>query len=379
MQIDSLELQNFRNYENLSLRLCRGSNILYGENAQGKTNLLEAIFMACTAKSYRFTKDRDLIRFGEEEAHIKLILRKGSAPYRIDMHLKRNQSKGIAIDEIPIRRASELFGIANIVCFSPEDLSLIKDGPVVRRRFLDLELCQLNRGYLQELGRYGRILNQRNRLLRDIPFKVGLLDTLSVWDEQLLSSGIALIEIRSAFMKRLSPIISEIHGRLSGGREKIEVDYEPNVKAENFRKKLSLLRESELKQHLSLAGPHRDDISFRIDGRDIRKFGSQGQQRTAALALKLSEIELVREMIDDTPILLLDDVLSELDSARQNYLLKILKDTQNIISCTGLDDFLSKRFPIDQLYQVEGGKIRELPRSDTKVCSGYRFSDTIKG
>jgi len=329
MQIDSLELQNFRNYENLSLRLCRGSNILYGENAQGKTNLLEAIFMACTAKSYRFTKDRDLIRFGEEEAHIKLILRKGSAPYRIDMHLKRNQSKGIAIDEIPIRRASELFGIANIVCFSPEDLSLIKDGPVVRRRFLDLELCQLNRGYLQELGRYGRILNQRNRLLRDIPFKAGLLDTLSVWDEQLLSSGTALIEIRSAFMKRLSPIISEIHGRLSGGREKIEVDYEPNVKAENFRKKLSLLRESELKQHLSLAGPHRDDISFRIDGRDIRKFGSQGQQRTAALALKLSEIELVREMIDDTPILLLDDVLSELDSARQNYLLKILKDTLN--------------------------------------------------
>ncbi len=179
MIIEAIELQDYRNYDSLSLRLNPGTNIFYGDNAQGKTNLLEAVFMASTSKSYRMSRDRDLIRFGAEEAHIKMTVRKRGVPYRIDLHLKKIKTKGIAIDEVPIRKASELFGIANVVCFSPEDLSLIKDGPAMRRRFLDLELCQLDRLYLHDLTCYNRVLNQRNRLLRDILYKPSLQDTLS--------------------------------------------------------------------------------------------------------------------------------------------------------------------------------------------------------
>lgn len=360
MIIESIELKNYRNYDALSLRLSSGTNILYGDNAQGKTNLLESVFMASTSKSYRMSRDRELIRFGEEEAHIKMTVRKKGVPYRIDLHLKKNKTKGIAIDEVPIRKASELFGIANVICFSPEDLSLIKDGPAMRRRFMDLELCQLNKLYLHDLGRYNKILNQRNKLLKDISFKPSLLDTLSVWDEELIEYGRRVISVREDFIKRLSALTEPLHEKLSGGRERLLLSYEKNVSVEDFQKKLSELRDSELRQHISLVGPHRDDIRFSIDGKDVRKFGSQGQQRTAALSLKLSEIELVREIIDDHPILLLDDVLSELDSKRQNYLLKTLKDTQNIITCTGLEDFIENRFPIDALFHIEEGRAERV-------------------
>ena len=357
MIIEAIELQDYRNYDSLSLRLNPGTNIFYGDNAQGKTNLLEAVFMASTSKSYRMSRDRDLIRFGAEEAHIKMTVRKRGVPYRIDLHLKKNKTKGIAIDEVPIRKASELFGIANVVCFSPEDLSLIKDGPAMRRRFLDLELCQLDRLYLHDLTCYNRVLNQRNRLLRDILYKPSLQDTLSAWDKELTDYGGRIIEARARFIERLGRRTAELHSSLSGGRERLILSYEQSVSAAEFGEKLTAIRAAELRQHISLLGPHRDDIRFMINERDIRKFGSQGQQRTAALSLKLSEIELVRELLDDSPILLLDDVLSELDSKRQNYLLKILRDTQNIITCTGLDDFIENRFHIDALFRVEEGRV----------------------
>jgi DNA replication and repair protein RecF len=357
MIVESLELKNFRNYEELHIELSPGTNIFYGDNAQGKTNVLESIFLACTSKSYRIAHDRDLIRFSEEESHIKMNVRKKNIPYRIDMHLKKNKPKGIAIDEIPIHKASELFGIANVVCFSPEDLSLIKEGPALRRRFMDLELCQLSKVYLYNLTRYNKTLNQRNKLLKDIVFKPSLADTLSVWDDALVQYGQKVIELRREFLNDLSEIISKIHPELSGGTEKLEISYEANVTAEKFMDSLQRSHDQEMKQHLTLVGPHRDDIGFRINNQDIRKYGSQGQQRTAALALKLSEIELVYRRIDDHPILLLDDVLSELDSKRQTFLLNLLKDTQNIITCTGLDDFVHHRFHIDDLFHVQNGTI----------------------
>jgi DNA replication and repair protein RecF len=360
MIIDSLELKNFRNYESLRVSLSPGTNIFFGDNAQGKTNVLESIFLASTSKSYRIAKDRDLIQFGNDEAHIKMEVRKHDVPYRIDMHLKKNKSKGIAIDEVPIRKASELFGIANIVSFSPEDLGLIKDGPAVRRRFMDLELCQLDKIYLYNLTRYNRVLDQRNKLLKDIGIKPSLLDTLSVWDEELIKYGIKIIEIRNAFIEEIKEIIIDIHHHLTGGIEKLEIVYDANVKSSDFQNTLSHVKESEIRQHITLVGPHRDDLLFLIDGKDIRKFGSQGQQRTAALALKLSEIELVRKKIDDNPILLLDDVLSELDSKRQNYLLNLLSETQNIITCTGLDDFINNRFHIDELFHVVNGTVTKI-------------------
>ncbi len=360
MIIESLELKNFRNYPSLKVKLSPGTNIFFGDNAQGKTNVLESIFLASTSKSYRIARDKDLIQFGNDEAHIKMEVRKRNVPYRIDMHLKKNKSKGIAIDEIPIHKASELFGIANIVSFSPEDLGLIKEGPAVRRRFMDLELCQLDKVYLYNLARYNKTLNQRNKLLKDVKFKPSLMDTLSVWDEELIKYGSKVIEIRKEFIEELREIIIDIHHHLTGGVEKLMITYDANVSVNDFKNELLHVRESELKQQVTLTGPHRDDLLFMIDGKDIRKFGSQGQQRTAALALKLSEIELVRKKIDDDPILLLDDVLSELDSKRQNYLLNLLSDTQNIITCTGLDDFVNNRFHIDELFHVVNGTITKL-------------------
>lgn len=368
MIIDSLELKNFRNYESLKVSLSPGTNIFYGDNAQGKTNILESIFLASTSKSYRIAKDKDLIQFGNDEAHIKMEVRKHDVPYRIDMHLKKNKSKGIAIDETPIRKASELFGIANIVSFSPEDLGLIKDGPAVRRRFMDLELCQLDKIYLYNLTRYNRVLDQRNKLLKDIVIKPSLLDTLSVWDLELIKYGTKIIEIRNIFIEELKDIIIDIHHHLTGGIEKLEIVYDANVSSSDFQNTLSRMRESEIRQHITLVGPHRDDLLFLIDGKDIRKFGSQGQQRTAALALKLSEIELVRKRIDDDPILLLDDVLSELDSKRQNYLLDLLSETQNIITCTGLDDFINNRFHIDELFHVVKGIVTKI-NDKSKILS----------
>ncbi len=366
MIVESIELRDYRNYETLRLKLSPGTNIFFGDNAQGKSNLLEAIFMASTSKSYRMSQDRDLIRFGTEEAHIKMSIRRRGVPSRIDMHLKKNRSKGIAIDEIPIRRASELFGLVNVVCFSPEDLGLIKEGPALRRRFLDMELCQLDKIYLYNLSRYNRTINQRNKLLKDIALRPQLQDTLSVWDEELVTYGTKLMELRAAFIAQLGEIISPIHERLTGGREQLRISYEMHTAPENYRDTLLRLRESELKQRITLAGPHKDDIRFSVDERDIRKFGSQGQQRTAALALKLSEIEIVKKLIHDQPILLLDDVLSELDSKRQTYLLEMLDQTQNIITCTGLDDFVSNRFHIDELFRVVQGTVHRVEETSIR-------------
>lgn len=357
MIIKSIELQNYRNYGELHMELDGGTNILYGNNAQGKTNVLEAVYLCCTTKSHRGSKDREIIRFEEEESHIKLTLEKDGVPYRIDMHLKKNKPKGIAINGIPIHKASELFGIANVVFFSPEDLNIIKNGPAERRRFVDLELCQLNRLYVHSLVQYNKTVVQRNKLLKELAFRPEYESTLDVWDEQLISYGSQVIGFRKEFVDQLNEIIRDIHHSLSGKKEVLAIKYEPSVWPEEFAGALRKNREQDIRQKTTLAGPHRDDISFFVNGIDIRKFGSQGQQRTAALSLKLSEIQLVKRLVRDYPILLLDDVLSELDGDRQNHLLSSIHHIQTMITCTGLDDFVNNRFPIDKIFKVMDGTV----------------------
>ena len=348
---------NFRNYNLLNIEFDAATNIFCGDNAQGKTNILESIYLSGTTKSHRGTKDRDMIQFGHDEAHIETVVEKNGIPFQIDMHLKKNSPKGIAINKIPIRKASELFGIINIVFFSPEDLNIIKNGPAERRRFIDLELAQLDKLYLSDLSNYNRIINQRNKLLKDMYFNPGLRETLNIWDSQLVSYGSKIIEKREIFARQLSEIIGEIHSKLSGGREQIVIQYEPDVSIEDFEQKMKDSQERDIRAKITSVGPHRDDFSFLVNGIDIRKYGSQGQQRTAALSLKLSEIELVKKITKDTPVLLLDDVLSELDSNRQNYLLNSIGDIQTIITCTGLDEFINNRFEIDRVFRVENGKV----------------------
>lgn len=359
MNIRSIELKNFRNYENLEIFFDEGTNILFGDNAQGKTNILEAAYMSGTTKSHKGSRDKEMIRFGEEEAHLKTVVARGGREYQIDMHLKKNRAKGIAIDKIPIKKASELFGILNIVFFSPEDLNIIKNGPAERRRFLDSELCQLDRIYLADLTNYNKILAQRNKLLKDMIYRPGLSDTLPVWDMQLIETGKKIIRRRKQFVDELREIVSDIHYRISGGKEELFLKYDPNIDDIFFEDELSRAKEKDKKLCQTSVGPHRDDLLFSIGDVDIRKYGSQGQQRTSALSLKLSEIELVRKSISDTPVLLLDDVLSELDSSRQNYLLNNISDTQTIITCTGLDEFVRNRFTVNRVFEVIAGHVYE--------------------
>lgn len=357
MKIESLKLKNFRNYELLSLGFDKSTNIFYGDNAQGKTNILEAVYLSGTTKSHRGTKDKDMIQFGANESHIETIVEKNGIKYQIDMHLKKNSPKGIAINKIPIRKASELFGIINIVFFSPEDLNIIKNGPGERRRFIDLELSQLDKVYLNNLSNYNRIVNQRNHLLKEIDYNKGALETLDIWDMQLLQYGNKIIERRQKFIEEINKIISNIHKKLTGNREDIKIVYEPSNGALSFEQALLKNKEKDLRIKSTSVGPHRDDIAFLVSDIDIRKYGSQGQQRTAALSLKLSEIELVKQSIHDTPVLLLDDVLSELDKHRQNYLLDSIHDIQTLITCTGVDEFVNHRFSINKVFHVQSGQV----------------------
>ena len=357
MYIESLELKNYRNYQNLQLDFDKGTNIFYGDNAQGKTNILESVYLCGTTKSHRGSKDKEIIRFGEEESHIRMMIRKDELSYKIDMHLRKNKTKGVAINGLPIKKARELFGIVNLVFFSPEDLNIIKNGPGERRRFMDLELCQLDQIYLTDLAGYNHIVNQRNRLLKDLYMNPSLRETLDIWDMQMLQYGTKIIKKRKDFVRDLNQVIQDIHHNLTGGIEHLEVVYEPSTEAEDFENVLKKNRERDIRMKMTSAGPHRDDLSFVVNGIDIRKYGSQGQQRTAALSLKLSEIYLVKEKIKDTPILLLDDVLSELDNNRQTYLLDCIHDIQTLITCTGLDDFVSNQFHLNKVFRVIKGEV----------------------
>lgn len=359
MIIKSLELMNFRNYEFLDLKFSEGTNILYGDNAQGKTNVLEAIYLSATTKSHKGSKDKDIVRFDKEEAHIRTYLEKEGIEYKIDMHLRKNKSKGVAVDGQKLKKAADLLGLLNIVFFSPEDLNIIKNGPAERRRFVDMELCQLDNFYLYNLNHYNKIVNQRNKLLKDMYFNPQLKDTLNIWDSQLVSFGSKIIERRRIFVGQLNEIIYDIHKKLSGNKEELCIKYEPDVEIENFEAAIKSSQERDIKLKQTSVGPHRDDFSFMTGNIDIRRFGSQGQQRTAALSLKLSEIELVKKVAKDTPVLLLDDVLSELDSNRQNYLLNSIGNIQTIITCTGLDEFVNNRFEINKVFKVVEGTIQE--------------------
>ncbi len=363
MIIKSLELENFRNYETLSIDFDSGTNILFGDNAQGKTNILEAIFLSATTKSHKGSKDRDIIRFDAEEAHIRTYVVKDGLENRVDMHLRKNRSKGIAINGQKIKKAADLLGLLNVVFFSPEDLSIIKNGPAERRRFVDMELCQLDSFYLCNLNNYNKVVNQRNKLLKELYLNPGLRDTLSVWDSQLVSYGNKIIERRDAFVSQLNEIIYEIHQKLSGGKEALKIVYEPDIMPDDYEAKLASCQERDIRTKQTSIGPHRDDFSFMVGSVDIRKFGSQGQQRTAALSLKLSEIELVKKVTKDIPLLLLDDVLSELDSSRQNYLLNSIGDIQTIITCTGLEEFVNNRFEINKVFEVSDAVVKNVDKT----------------
>ena len=355
MILKSLELDNYRNYEHLLIEFDKGTNILTGENAQGKTNILEAIYLCSTTKSHRGNKDSEIIKFDSEESHLRTIIDKKDENVRIDMHLRSGKSKIIALNMEKLKKTSELIGILNVVLFSPEDLNIIKGGPSYRRSFIDMQICRLDSSYVFNLSNYNKIIDQRNKLLKDIYFQPALRETLFIWDSQLQSYGSQVIKRRKEFIDELNGIVKEIHYKLTGQKEFLTIKYEPDTEADKIEEALKENAERDLKSKATSSGPHRDDYVININGMDARKFGSQGQQRTAALSLKLAEIEIIKKNTNDNPIFLLDDVLSELDSNRQNMLLDSISNIQTIITCTGLDDFVNERFKNDRVFEVHDG------------------------
>jgi DNA replication and repair protein RecF len=359
MYINKLSLLNFRNYNIGTINFDKGINIIYGENAQGKTNLLEAIYLCATSKSYRTLNDKEMIKIGKDEGHINVKYNKNNRENEIDIHLRKNSNKGIALNKIPIRSLNQLLGNITVIMFSPEDLGLIKNGPKERRKFINIELCQLSSIYYYNIKQYNKVLKQRNNLLKLIRNNRSNRGELEVWDVQLLDYGKKVIEERDKFIKEINPIFSDIHYRLSGNKEKMSIIYETNTTTLTYEKKLKDNREKDIIIGSTSIGPHKDDIKFLINNIDIRKYGSQGQQRTAALSLKLSEIELVKQFLNESPILLLDDVLSELDKNRQKFLIKSLEGIQTIITCTGVEDYIKKNINIEKMYYIKEGNIVE--------------------
>lgn len=363
MIIESVEVKDFRNYEYLKLDLSPSINIIYGDNAQGKTNILEALAVAATSRSHRGAKDKEMIRLGCTEGHIKVFLKKGSLRDRIDVHLRTGAAKGIAVNGLKLKKHSELFGLLNLVFFSPEDLDIIREGPAVRRNFMDLELSQIDGIYLNQLVRFTKVLQSRGKLLKDMTFGTSSAKqaTLDVLTQQLASYGELVIAGREQFIQRIRPIAAKIHEDITGGAEELELKYLPDVPPGQLSSALKKSAERDLRFAQTSHGPHRDELGFFINGQDVKRFGSQGQKRTAALSVKLAEIELVKDVIHDDPVLLLDDVLSELDSKRQEYLLKSIDGIQTIITGTGIDDFIRRRTleAGSRVFFVEKGKVTE--------------------
>ena len=358
MEIKRLKLKSFRNYESLDISFGSHINIIYGDNAQGKSNLLEALYVCAASRSYRGCQDRDMIRKGDDTGHIGMELKDGASKIEVDIHLKKNERKGIAVNKIPIKKVSELIGTVKLIIFSPEDLSLIRGGPAGRRNYLNMEISQLQPLYLSDYARYKHVLLQRNQLLKDIKKRPDLEKTLDIWDEQIVKYGYSIIIERTRFISQMNEVVSDIHSFLTDGKEKAVIEYRPSMTAEDFKKNFRRYRDRDLYMATTSAGPHRDDFSVIINGSDVRQFGSQGQKKTAALALKLSEIDIIKRN-HESPVLLLDDVFSELDRKRQTELLKMIGDYQTFITCTKPDELLQQFSSISRYYQIIKGTVEE--------------------
>ena len=337
MYIQKVILDNFRNITHADVDLASGMNIFFGNNAQGKTNFLESVYFCATGRSHRVGRDKDLIKIGEKTTRTKIFVQNENGfEDNISVEIDK-ESKKMWVNGTLIKRLGELFGHLVCVIFSPEDLSLVKAGPGLRRRFMDMELCQLYPAYYYNLRMYYKVMKQRNNLLREIAINPKLIDTMDIWDEQLVKYGIDIITARRIFIERISVLANINQKEITGGNEELEITYKNNVENAVFMEKLIKNRNFDIARKSTSAGIHKDDMEFKVNGKDGRIFASQGQQRTAALSIKLAEIELIKEEKGHMPVLLLDDILSELDSTRQKFLMDKIKDIQTIITLTGAE------------------------------------------
>ncbi len=358
MKIESLKIHNFRNYADQSVNFDDKVNVFIGKNAQGKTNLLESIYYCCIGRSFKSCKDKDLVKWGEESSSIKLC---GSRKYReleIEINLFKSQKKSIKINSLPIRKMGELIGEINIVFFSPQELKLVRESPEERRKFMDIDICQNNKRYFYQLARYEKILANRNKLLKNSQTIETVKETIDIWDRALVQSAKFIAFEREKFVGQITPYAQKAHSYISGGKENLTLQYKCGCGVnldEKFETNMDKLLKKNLEKDYKLGyttiGVHRDDIDIFLNDVEVKAFGSQGQQRTVALSLKLAELENMYNINGEYPVLLLDDVFSELDLDRQKRLLKFVNRTQTFITCTDEKQISGK------IYNITNGKI----------------------
>lgn len=359
MYIKRIMLLNYRNYSNLDISLGKHVNVFIGDNAQGKTNILEAMYYCAFAKSHRTSKDKELIHWQGESAYISLSVGKTRLDKRIDINILKDGKKAIKINSIKVSKIGELFGTFNVVMFSPEDLKIIKDSPGVRRKFIDMELCQLDSKYYYNLVQYNKVMNERNHLLRGRNVNEDMLD---IYDLQLAAYGEYIISKRIDYLKQLNIYSKDIHKDITSEKEIIDFKYISTIKnLENIQKEfyetLKKNRRKDIEKGITSVGPHRDDFSVYINNVDTKSFGSQGQQRTAVLTMKFASLKIIKEITGEYPILLLDDVLSELDFNRKRYILSTIGEIQTVITCTGIEDINQYLDDKSKIFKVENGKV----------------------
>ncbi|MEB1808252.1 MAG: DNA replication/repair protein RecF [Bacillaceae bacterium] len=369
MHIKELVVTNYRNYEKVTLVFEDQVNVILGENAQGKTNLIEAIYVLAMAKSHRTARDKELIHWNEEFAKIDGKLQRRNGPLSLEVIIS-SKGKKVKINSLEQRKLSEYIGAANVVMFAPEDLNLVKGAPQVRRRFIDMEIGQINPLYLFHLGKYQKILQQRNHLLKELQKNKGNKVMLDVITAQLVAEAVKVIAKRFEFIELLQNWAEAIHKEISRGKELLKLQYKPSInvseKMELSKIELELyngfekVKEREIQRGTTLVGPHRDDIGFLVNDMDVQTFGSQGQQRTTALSVKLAEIELIHSKVGEYPILLLDDVLSELDDYRQSHLLNTIQGkVQTFVTTTSVEGIDHQTLKQAATYVVTQGQVEK--------------------
>ena len=353
MYIEKIKLQNFRNYSFEEINLCEGINIFYGDNAQGKTNILESIFLSSLGKSFRTNKDKELIKENENSAKVEINFFKDNRKEKIKVEL--SEKKIFSVNDIILKKTSEIVGKLNIVLFTPEDINILKNEPIKRRRFLNIMISQLRPLYIHLLSQYNKILEQRNNYLKQIKYENKNKENLEIWDEQLIKIGIKIFNYRKEFIEKINKKIKIIHFETTENKENIEIKYKSNIEnEEDYRKKFKIKKEEDIQKGYTSIGIHRDDFDIFINKKNVSIFGSQGQQRSSIISLKLAEAEVIYDEKEDYPVILLDDFMSELDKKRIKGFVGRIKNNQVLITCT-------EKFNIDNMvyniYKVENAKV----------------------
>ena len=371
MNIERLQLTHYRNYESLTLDFSPKINVFIGENAQGKTNVMESIYVLAMAKSHRTSNDKELIRWDADYGKIEGVVQKRYGSLPIELTVSKKGKKG-KINHLEQTKLSNYIGQMNVVMFAPEDLNVVKGSPQIRRRFIDMEIGQISPVYLHDLLTFQKILKQRNHLLKNNQGRSSLNDVMfDVYTEQYIQAAVQIIRKRFQFMELLQEWAEPIHAGISRGLETLVIKYRPvtgmdaswtaEEMARYLEKKLAEVKQRELERGVTLIGPHRDDLQFLVNGYDVQTYGSQGQQRTTALSLKLAEIELIKQETKEAPILLLDDVLSELDDYRQSHLLNTIQgEVQTFVTTTSVDGIHHETMEHARMFHVKQGAIDQV-------------------